>query len=324
MNNNKKVIITGGTGFIGSRVAARFVAAGWKTYLYDSFVMYLMPDHAGSHPNYYARLEPIRSQVEIVRGSTLDKDHLRRTINEIKPSVILHTAAMPLAALALKHTEEAFQSILMGTHNILEVARDADWSPRVVYVSSSMVYGDFLSEVVTEEHPTNPRDIYGAFKLGGEIMVRAYAKNYKLDTAIIRPSAVYGPYDANQRVLEKFIRNAQAGKPIVMDGDGSMKLDFTYVDDTALGMFLVATHANAKGETFNITRGEGRSLKDAATIIQNYYPDLKCEYRPKPAHVPLRGALCIDKARKLVGFEPEVPLEEGLKRYHEHLKTQSF
>src|SRR5262249_49377536 len=161
-------------------------------------VVYSLPEPGKDQPSFAFRLKDIFSQVELVRGSTLNKDFLRRTLNALEPEIIVHMAAMPLAALAIEHTEEAFQSILNSTQNILEVMRDMKKPARLVYVSSSMVYGDFLTPEVDEEtHPKNPKDIYGAFKLAGEIIVAAYAKNYGIDYVMCRPSAVYGPTDTN-------------------------------------------------------------------------------------------------------------------------------
>jgi nucleoside-diphosphate-sugar epimerase len=187
-----------------------------------------------------------------------------------------------------------------------------------------MVYGDFLEQRVTEEHPKNPRDVYGAFKLCGEMMVRAYAQNYGLDTVMFRPSAVYGPFDANQRVIQRFIRAAEAGQPLTIHGDGSMRMDFTFVEDTAEGIVACALEPAARGEVFNVTRGEARSLSELVDILRVHFPDLKVEQRPKPAHVPLRGTLDVSKAERMVGYVPKVSLEDGVARYVEHLEKNVY
>jgi nucleoside-diphosphate-sugar epimerase len=188
-----------------------------------------------------------------------------------------------------------------------------------------MVYGDFKSPEVDEDaHPKDPKDVYGAFKLAGETIVRAYERNYGIDAVICRPSAVYGPFDSNARVIRKFIRNAMEGKAMTMDGDGSMKLDFTYVEDCAEAIALTATHPTARGLTFNVTRGEGRSLKELAEIVQTHFPGTPIEYRPKPAFMPMRGTLSIKRAREMIGYTSKIPLEEGVRRYVEHLKKHEF
>jgi nucleoside-diphosphate-sugar epimerase len=320
-----RALITGGAGFIGSHVARRFLDAGSAVSLYDAFVVYSLPDPGREQPNFAFRLKDIYSKVELIRGSTLDKDFLRRTLLATEPDVIVHMAALPLAALAIEHTEEAFDSILNSTLNLLEILRDLKKPSRLVYVSSSMVYGDFLSPEVDElEHPKNPKDIYGAFKLAGEIVVAAYAKNYGIDTVVCRPSAVYGPTDTNARVIQKFVNAALQGKPLLLDGDGSMKLDFTYVEDAAQAIFLAATKPEAKNKIYNVTRGEGRSLKELTEIIRSHIPATKIEHREVPKYMPVRGALSIDRARRELGFVPQVTLEEGVRRYIEHLKNNPY
>jgi len=205
---------------------------------------------------------------------------------------------------------------LNSTQNLLEIMRDIKKKSRLVYVSSSMVYGDFKTpEVDEDEHPKNPKDIYGAFKLAGEIIVSAYSKNYGIEYVTCRPSAVYGPTDTNQRVIQKFIQAALHGQPLILDGDGSMKLDFTQVDDTALAIYLAATTPTASGKVFNVTRGEGRSLKELTDIIKKHLPETTIQHREAPKYMPLRGTLSIARARRELGFEPRVPLEEGVRRY---------
>jgi nucleoside-diphosphate-sugar epimerase len=320
----KKVLITGGAGFIGSHVVRKLLSMDYEVYIYDSFIVYLVPDPAVEQFNPASRLKGIYDKVHLIRGDTLNRGFFRRTITEVKPDVIIHMAAMPLAALAIEQTEEAFKSILTSTHIILEMLRDIDFPCRLLYTSSSMVYGDFVHESVSEEDSKDPKDVYGAFKLAGETVVRAYAKNYKLDTVICRPSAVYGPFDANDRVVRKFINNAMNNQPMVLHGDGGMRMDFTYVEDTALALALCATTPEASGKIFNVTRGESRSLKDLAEIVRQHFPKVEVIYKPAPAFIPKRGALSIEHARKVVGFVPQVSLEEGVRRYVEHLRTNTY
>jgi nucleoside-diphosphate-sugar epimerase len=322
--NARKVLVTGGAGFVGSYVVRRLLRGGHEVIVYDSFVQYMVPDANRLQPNVALRLKDVQDRIRIVRGSTLEKDDLRRVITAEHPDVIIHMAAMPLAALAIQRSEEAFHSILTSTRNILEILRDLETSCRLAFASSSMVYGDFLTECVTEDHPKNPRDIYGAFKLCGEIMIRAYAQNYDLDTAMFRPSAVYGPFDANDRVIQRFIRAALAGQPLIVHGDGSMRMDFTYVEDCADGIVACALHPAARGEVFNVTRGEARSLSDLVAILQTHFPDLTIEHCPKPDHVPLRGTLDVGKAQRMLGYVPKVSLEEGIARYVDHMKNNVF
>jgi nucleoside-diphosphate-sugar epimerase len=317
----RKAFITGGAGFIGSRVVREFLAADYEVMVFDSFKQYVAPDPHAEPINLLARLADISEDISLVTGDTLNKDFLRRALNRFKPDVVVHMAALPLANVAIEQTEEAFDSILVSTVNILEIVRDFDHECPVLYTSSSMVYGDFKTPSVTEEAPKDPKDIYGSIKLAGEIISAGYRKRYGIDVRTVRPTAVYGPYDANQRVLYKFITRALKGEPLTIDGDGSMALDFTYVDDTANGIFRIATTDAAKGETFNIARGKSESLSTAVSIISETIGDVKVEYGEVPAHIPSRGTLDVTKARELLGFEPQYGLERALPAYIQHLRN---
>jgi nucleoside-diphosphate-sugar epimerase len=125
-------------------------------------------------------------------------------------------------------------------------------------------------------------------------------------------------------VIQKFIQSAFAGSPLVLDGDGSMKLDFTFVEDTALAIFLAATKAEASKKIFNVTRGEGRSLKDLTDIIRTHIPTTTIQHREVPKYMPLRGTLSVARARRELGYEPRVSLEEGVGRYIEHLRKNPY
>ena len=319
-----KVLITGGAGFIGSRVARKFVEAGHDVVVFDTFKQYLIPEPSAPQHNLLVRLSDIFDRIEVVQGDTLNKDFLRRTLTRANPDIVVHMAALPLAALAIEHTEEAFDSILNSTVNILEVLRDFDRTCTLLYASSSMVYGDFQTDSVTEQSPTDPKEIYGSLKLAGEIISRSYMKRYGIDVRVVRPTAVYGPYDANQRVLYKFVTQALNGEKLVVDGDGSMSLDFTFVEDTAQGVYLTATHPGGAGEVFNIARGEARTLSNAIDIISEHVGGAEVEYRPVPDYIPARGTLDISRAHEKVGFDPEYDLERGLSDYISHLREHTI
>jgi UDP-glucose 4-epimerase len=320
----QRVVVTGGAGFIGSSVCRELLARGCVVSIYDAFVVNFVPDPSVAQPNLAFRLEGIYSDLTVIRGSTNNKDTLRRALSRLRPDAVVHMAAMPLAKLAIENSEEAFQSIVTSTVNLLEIMRDLPHPCRLVYVSSSMVYGDFQTELVGEEHPRNPKDVYGAFKLAGEVVVAAYARNYGLDVVTCRPSAVYGPRDTNNRVIQTFVTRAMRGDPLLVEGDGSMKLDFTHVEDCARGIALCALHPESSGKTFNITRGDARSLSELVDILRRHFPEVRVEHRPTPAHVPRRGTLDIRRARELLGYEPEVTLEEGIARYVEHIRSHGY
>jgi UDP-glucose 4-epimerase len=317
-----KVLITGGAGFIGSYVSRQLLSEGHEVVVYDAFVHYISPMKSILKDYIELRFEGIVDHIDFRRGDTRDKAHLRRVILETKPDYILHLAALPIADLSNRHSEEALTSILEGAVNVLEVLRDVDFVKRFVYISSSMIYGDFEQIPAPEDHPKRPKDIYGGTKYAGEVLTETYSRRYGIPYSIVRPSAVYGPYDVNRRVSQIFVENALLGKPIKLFGGGYQALDFTFVEDTAEGIIKVMFNESGNGEAFNITFGRGYTLREFAEILQGHFPDLEIQivdeedvFRPK------RGALSIQKAKDLVGYEPKVPLEDGLQRYIDLYRT---
>ncbi|MEE8357394.1 MAG: NAD-dependent epimerase/dehydratase family protein [Anaerolineales bacterium] len=313
-----KILITGGAGFIGSYVCRRLLDMGHEVVVYDAFIHYISPLKSILKEYTELRFRGIADQIEFRRGDTRDKAHLRRVIVETRPDRILHLAALPIADLSNRHSEEALTSILEGAVNVLEVLRDVDFVDRFVYISSSMIYGDFEVIPAPEDHPKRPKDIYGGTKYAGEVMTETYSRRYEIPYSIIRPSAVYGPYDVNRRVTQIFIENALLGKPITLFGGGLQALDFTYIEDVTEGMIKVMFHENAEGEAFNITYGRGYTLRELADILLTQCPDLEVKVvEEEDVFRPTRGALSIEKAKKIVGYDPQISLEEGIKRYLE-------
>ncbi len=171
-----KVLITGGAGFIGSYVCRRLLDMGHEVVVYDAFVHYISPLKSILKEYTELRFQGIADQIEFLRGDTRYKVLLRRVILETRPDRILHLAALPIADLSNRHSEEALTSILEGAVNVLEVLRDVDFVDRFVYISSSMIYGDFDVIPAPEDHPKRPKDIYGGTKYAGEVMTETYSR----------------------------------------------------------------------------------------------------------------------------------------------------
>ena len=322
-----KVLLVGGAGFIGSFIVRKLLEAGDDVVIYDSFTNFTDP-LTSHYPNYLiCRFKEIidKNKVQLVRGDVRNKVQLLRVFKEHKPEAVIHLAALPIATVSNQLSEDAMSINLNGTVNALEAVRETDSVKRFIFASSSMIYGDFKYSPADEEHPKHPIDVYGATKKAGELLTRAYTKQYGIKHTIIRPSAVYGPTDANLRVSQIFVNNALTGKPLVLHNGGESKLDFTYVEDIAEGFVLALKSDKAVNETFNITRGEGRSLKELAEIIRKYIPSTKIEFKEvaKNEKRPERGALSIEKAKRLIGYNPKYSLEEGMKEYIEFVKKSN-
>lgn len=314
-----RFFVTGGVGFIGSHVVRKLLALGHDTMIYDSFVQYVGPEGHDPVADPYSRLKDVLDKVEIVRGSITNMNRLRNALYGYAPEYVIHLASMPLANLANEAPEEAFNSIIQGTSNLLQLLDGLPSVRKLVYISSSMVYGDFEYDPADEDHPKNPKGVYGGLKYCAEIVTRSFGDLYGIDYTIVRPTAVYGPADGNRRVLRRFLENALQGKPIMVNGK-DVKLDFTWVEDAAEGIILAAVTPGTAKETFNISRGEARTLADAARIVAELFPGTEILYKEVDEKSALRGTLDITKARRILDYSPQCSLEEGLERYAESMK----
>ncbi len=316
-------LLTGGEGFIGHHISRKLVERGDEVITYDAQKHYIPVDES-DWPHYFDyRIQSLQNDnIERIRGDTTDQARLKSTLEKYDPDVVIHLAALPIASVSNKYPAEARTNIFEGTVGLLDAVREADVDlDRVVYTSSSMVYGDFNrdddGEIVpaAEDDDLEPLGIYGSMKLSGEHVTRAYGHRFDLPYTIIRPSAVYGPTDCNRRVTEIFLTNALEGEPLRLDNGGLHELDFSYVDDVAEGFLLAADHENGLNETFNITRGEGRSIKELAEVIGDLIPGTETYTEEQDVYRPNRGALDISKARDRLGYDPSHSLEEGMEKY---------
>jgi nucleoside-diphosphate-sugar epimerase len=211
--------------------------------------------------------------------------------------------------------------MMRGLINLLESAKKHRIE-RFVYISSSMVYGDFEDQVL-EDAECRPQGQYGIMKLAGEWLVKDYARRCGFEYVIIRPSAVYGPLDVEDRVVAKFMIAAMRGQTLRVNGAGET-LDFTYVDDAADGIVSAATRIMSRNNTYNITKSHSVSLLEAAEMIVEIVGSGQIEQRDRDADFPSRGALNIDRARTILGYDPQVDVREGFEKYYEWLANSPY
>lgn len=319
-----RVALVGGAGFIGHRLALRLVELGAFVEVVDSLQVNNLLHYISlpqlENRELYLRIlnERLRlleqAGVRVDVQDARDYDALSRTLDRLRPDVVVQLAAVAHANKSNKDPFSTFDHSLRTLENALDVARSIEVN-RFVYLSSSMVYGNFLTPEVAEDHPLDPMGIYGALKLSGEKIVVAYNQVFDLPYTIVRPSALYGPGCVSKRVVQLFIENALAGLPLRIDGDGDERLDFSYVDDVVEGICLAIASPRGANETFNITAGNARSINELVASVREHFPAVEVEYVERDALRPFRGTLSIDKARELVGYEPAVSLEEGVARY---------
>ena len=322
-----RVALIGGAGFIGHNMALALKERGAEVEVIDGLEVNHLVHYAAtpsSVPNrdLYIRilLERLRlleeAGIPLRRQDARDYNGLSRVLTEFAPDTIVHLAAVAHANRSNKDPFSTFDHSMRTLENALDWSRASDLH-RFVFFSSSMVYGNFLSETVAEDHPLEPIGIYGALKLGGEKLVIAYNQVFDMPYTILRPSALYGPRCVSRRVSQAFIESAIVGDTLRVDGEGDERIDFTYIDDVVAGVIRSIEHDGARNQIFNMTAGKARSLRDLVTLVQQHFPEIEVEYVERDRLRPFRGTLSMDKARELIGHVPAVELEDGLRRYVE-------
>jgi UDP-glucose 4-epimerase len=314
-----KILVTGGLGLIGHNIVQRLEAQGHDVYITDIKTNYgLVPQEELDY-----LLTERRKKIKTDRIHAIDiadrdgVDWLMRTYN---PDTVLHLASFPRQKVVNVNPQVGSRTMSEGLLNLLEAAKNHQVC-KFVYISSSMVYGDFNDDV-TEDAVCNPQGQYGIMKLAGEWLVKDYARKTGMAYMIIRPSAVYGPLDVEDRVISKFILTAMRGGVIKVNG-ANETLDFTYVDDAADGI-VAATLSKHINKTYNITKSHSKTLLEAAQLAVQIVGQGTIEVRDKDADFPSRGALNITAARQDLGFDPKVDIDEGFQIYYEWLKNSVY
>ena len=300
-----RVCVTGGAGFIGSHVVRRLVREGARVTVLDDF-------STGREAN----LADLGSAIDIRRGTVLSLKDLQEAFEECE--AVYHLAAYISAPGSVQEPGVCREINETGTFNVLEVARETGVR-RVIFTSSSAVYGDSQSLPKRELDPYHPTSPYGLSKAAGELMMQTWAECYGLETVSLRLFNVYGPRQqadsAYAAVIAAFLAAAVEGREFVVYGDGAQTRDFIYVEDVAQG-FLRASLAPGpfRGEAFNIGRGEEVSVNELTEAVARIAGrgQAKRVHRPARPGDVLHSRAEIELARESLGFQPVVPLEEGL------------
>jgi UDP-glucose 4-epimerase len=314
------ILVTGGLGLIGHNVVRRLQAQGHTVSIIDTKTNYdIIPQEEINH------LIAQRSQgLDLTKYYCLDivnKWTMESCFSVDKPEIVIHMASFPRQKVVNAHPGRGSRTMSEGLLNLLDHSNTYDVR-KFIYISSSMVYGDFKDDV-TEDAECRPQGQYGILKLAGEWLVKDYARRTNLAYTIIRPSAVYGPLDVEDRVISKFILNAMRGIPLRVNGAGET-LDFTYVDDAADGIVAAALSDRTDNKTYNITKSHSHSLLDAAKLAVKVAGKGEIVVGNRDLDFPSRGALNIDAARRDFGFDPKVDVAEGFQNYHDWLKNDPY
>jgi nucleoside-diphosphate-sugar epimerase len=311
-----RILVTGGAGFIGHHVVMELERLGHECLIIDNMTTYGgIPEITALHTE---RSRLYQSPVHAV--SISDPAHaaiVDRLWAQFVPDRVIHLASYPRQKTVSMDPVRAANTMIPGTIAMLEMAVEHAVE-RFVYISSSMVYGDF-TEDVSEDSPCHPIGQYGIMKLAGEALVHDYARRGSFDHSIIRPSAVYGPRDIEDRVVNKFLLAAMRGETLQVRGPDE-RLDFTYVTDAAQGIVAATLLDNGSSGTYNITRSASHTLLEAAELAVRIAGSGSIQIHERNMEYPSRAGLNIDRARKELGYIPTVDIEQGFKLCHEWLK----
>ena len=298
-----RIFIFGGLGFIGHNLALE-LSSSYKVHVVDNCCSKEEVD-----PEYLKRAEALENEgIKVHHIDIFDSSAMSELLKDLSIDTVLHLAGA--SSVKSTYTGEGFAEVLGVTNELLAHLSKANIS-RIVYFSSSMVYGDFTHTSINEDHIKDPVDRYGALKFASEVLVKHWAKETKTTSIIIRPTAVYGPKDIKLRIVSKLLKQAHSGKELTLFGNGENQLDFTYIDDVVDATILTLNSTDS--EEFNVSFGQPRTLNDLAKLIKMVYPDSKVKHNHVFAYPTAnRGALNCDKAVRLLGYEPKFTLERGL------------
>ncbi len=317
----KTIALVGGCGFIGHNLAIKLKSLNYQVIVIDSLSvnnLYSLKE-IGENSSLYKsilnnRLDILKkNNIELIIQDARDYNALSRLLGDIKPDKIIHLAAVSHANKSNKDPHSTFDHSLRTLENTLDFAKNK--KTHTIFMSSSMVYGNFEKGKVDEKSNCKPIGIYGSLKLSGELLIKAYNQVFDLPYTIIRPSALYGERCVSRRVGQIFIENSLTSKKILIKGTGEEKLDFTYIEDLVEGISLCCEKDESKNQTFNITYGNSRSIMELLNILQEEFSDLEIKFEKKENFMPERGTLDNSKANRLLNFKPKYQLEKGFKNY---------
>ncbi len=301
----KRILVTGGAGFVGSNLVRCLVQKGAEVTVLDDFF-------TGKREN----LAGVEEAIEIIQGSVCDRELVKQIVS--RSEIVFHLAARNIIA-STKNPFEDFQTNIGGSLNVLLAARECGIE-RVVYTSSVSVYGNPKYLPINEDDAINLLTPYAVSKYGGEGYCRAFYESYSVPVVVVRYSNVYGTYQDPSNpycgVVSKFMQKAQDGYPPEIHGDGQQTRDFTFVADAVEATIQAAVSPKAIGEVFNIGTGVETTVNQLASIILRLY-DLDLQ----PVHIDrrdidnIRGRVVnVEKIRKDLRWVSHVTLEEGLSR----------
>jgi UDP-glucose 4-epimerase len=296
----KTYLVTGGCGFIGVNLIPRLIDQGARVRVLDNLSLGRRED-----------VEPLGADLHV--GDIRDASAVAKACKGV--DVVVHLAAHTRVVESLSDPELNFEINAAGTLNVLQACRAAGISKMIFASTGGAILGE-QEPPVHEGMLPRPISPYGASKLAGEAYCSAYTGAYGMKTAALRFSNVYGPFSYHKgSVVAQFFRNLLRGKPIVIYGDGEQTRDFLYIADLVEAI-LLADKVEPAGEVFQIASGQETSIRSLLDAMKAMLPERKFDVRFEPARAGeiLRNYASIEKARRILGFDPRTRLNEGLRK----------
>jgi|TARA_R110002073_G_scaffold82969_2_gene197913 nucleoside-diphosphate-sugar epimerase len=313
----KKILVTGGMGFIGHNVVKLLQSLKHNVQVIDALTTYGVTNKEELEYLYNQRLTKINKKTQVYKIDIADAG-VDQVFESFKPDVVIHLASFPRQATVQANPTEAAHTMCKGLVNVLDCCARHEVA-KVLYASSSMVYGNF--DDAKEDDQLNPSGSYSIWKIAGEELVKEYNRTTGLDYVIVRPTAVYGPMDISDRVISKFLISAMRDETLNVNG-ANETLDFTFVDDCATGIVL-ASLGHTIG-TYNISRSHRCTIAEAANLAVKIVGKGSVNIRDKDKDFPSRGKLNTSKAQKDFKFDPKIDIDKGLEMYYNWIKDSTF
>jgi UDP-glucose 4-epimerase len=311
MPKRPRFLVTGGAGFIGSHIATALADRGGHVHVLDNF-------STGRRGN----LKHLADRVTLIEGDLTRQDDVAKAVEGVE--VVFHQAALASVPRSVASPLETNEACVTGTVNLLDAARRAGVR-RVVYAASSSAYGDQPFSSKREIDPPAPLSPYAAAKLAGELYCQAFAASYGLETVALRYFNVFGPRQDPQSeysaVIPKFVTRMLAGQRPIIYGDGKQSRDFTYVDNVVAGNLAAADANGIAGRVINVACGRQFTLLDLVAAINRVLrTTIEPVFESPRAGDVYESLADITLARRLLGYEPSVDFDEGLRRSIEYYK----